>query len=160
MQRDLNLLFFLRGNQNKQDEFSTIYLRMTINGERAELSTKRKIESNDWDSIRQRAKGRSEKSRTLNEYLDNMENQVKKNFNVLINDEQAVTVFTLRDMLTGKFQKSYTLIKLFEMNNKLIEKEKGTKYVKSTIDQYTVTLTRLIQFLKDEYDCDDLDLDK
>ena len=37
-----------------------------INGERAEVSTNRKVEISKWDSDTQRAKGRSESARILN----------------------------------------------------------------------------------------------
>ena len=87
MNHNLNLLFFLRGNQTRTEGLSTIYLRITINGERAELSTKRKVDSFDSDAKRQRAKGRSENARILNDYLDKMEIETKRCYNIL-NDEE------------------------------------------------------------------------
>ncbi len=160
MNRNLNLLFFLRETQLKSDSQVTIYLRITINGERVELSTKRKIDRLDWDAAKQRAKGRLEKARTLNEYLDKTENQVRESFNLLNTEETIVKVTDLRDMLNGQFKKRQTLISLFLMNNKLIEQEVGSKYAISTVKQYTVTLNRFSQFLKSEYGVDDIDLKK
>ena len=63
-------------------------------------------------------------------------------------------------MLTGKNQKKYSLVTLFETNNKLIEQEKGEKYSKSTIDQYKTTLERVKIFLRQEYEFTDIDLAK
>jgi site-specific recombinase XerD len=160
MNRNLNLLFFLRRKQVDNGGLSPIYLRMTVNGERAEMSTKRKIDINEWDANRQRARGRSEKARILNEYLDNMENKVKKDFNYLNDNDELVKLSDLKDLLEGKFQKNQTLLILFEMNNRLIKNEEGSKYVRSTIEQYKLTVTRLKQFLMAEYNCEDLDLQK
>ncbi|MGV8091986.1 MAG: hypothetical protein AB2L24_09000 [Mangrovibacterium sp.] len=74
----------------------------------------RRVEISKWDSNLQRAKGRSEASRTLNEYLDNLENQVKRNFNVLLDRNDEITAFILRGMILGTYQKEYYLVQVFE----------------------------------------------
>lgn len=55
MQYDLNVLFFLRKKKMDKKGFVPIYLRITVNGERVELSINRKIEPKKWDSKLQRA---------------------------------------------------------------------------------------------------------
>lgn len=160
MHYDLSILFVLRNAQVDKKGKSPIYLRITVNGERAEISAGRKIESNKWDSKLQRAKGRLEAARTLNDYLDDLENKVKKQFNDLVEKESEITATLLRDMLTGKYHKEYTLVRVFETNNVLVEQEKGLKYSQSTIDQYKTTLSRLMLFMQREYQCDDIALSK
>ncbi|MDP2114337.1 MAG: Arm DNA-binding domain-containing protein [Bacteroidota bacterium] len=59
MQYDLSILFFLKKGQVDKKGLIAIYLRITVNGERAEISTNRKIELSKWDSVVQQAKGRS-----------------------------------------------------------------------------------------------------
>jgi site-specific recombinase XerD len=160
MQYDLNVLFILRKAQADKNGFAPIYLRITVNGERVELSASRKIMSQKWDAKLQRAIGRLESARTLNDYLDSLENQVKRNFNLLLDKQKTISAATLRDMLTGTYQKVYTLISIFETNNMLVKKEEGMKYSKSTIDQYATTLNRLKLFLEQEYECTDMSLQK
>ena len=160
MKYDLNVLFVLRKAQEDKKGFAPIYLRITVNGERAELSANRKIEPRKWDSNSQRAIGRSEYARTLNDYLDSMENQVKGSFNSMIDKQNEISASILKDILTGKYQKEYTLISVFETNNKLVKQEKGIKYSQSTIDQYTTTLNRLKKFLVQDYNCMDIPLSK
>ncbi len=137
-----------------------IYLRITVNGERSELSVNRKIAPKKWDARLQRAVGRSESARALNDYLDSVEVQVKKNFNELLDKQMDISASILRDMQTGKFVKDHTLISVFEANNILVKQEEGSKYSRSTIDQYTTTLNRLKAFLKKEYNCNDMLLTK
>jgi hypothetical protein len=143
----------LRRAQLDKKGFAPIYLRITVNGERSELSASRKIEPKKWDAKLQRAVGRSETARTLNDYLEGLENKVKQNFNSLLDKHKEVSAAILRDVLSGKHQKEHTLITVFETNNKLVKQEEGSKYSKSTIDQYATTLNRLKFFLKQEYDC-------
>lgn len=160
MKYDLNVLFFTRKAQTNKSGFSPIYLRITVNGERAELSANQKIEPHKWDARLQRMTGRSETARTLNDHLDNLDNQVKKHFNSMLDNQKEVSASILRDLLTGKYKKEHTLLSVFETNNNLVKQEEGSKYSKSTIDQYNTTLKRLKLFLESKCECKDIPLSK
>lgn len=158
MQYDLNLLFVLRKAQSDKKGFAPIYLRITVNGDRAELSVSRKIESQKWDAKLQRATGRSESARVLNEYLIGLENQLNRNFNLLLEKQSDISASILRDMLIGKNQREYTLISIFEKNNELIRLEEGSKYSKDTIKRYDISIERLKSFINSEYNTKDMKL--
>lgn len=158
MQYDLSILFFLKKGQVDKKGEIPIYLRITVNGERAEISSNRKIELIKWDAILQRVKGRSELARILNDHLDNLQNRVNRDFNSFNEKGEVITASLLRDSLIGKNAKKFYLVQIFEMNNSLIKQEEGQKYSRSTIDQYTTTLERLKLFLIQEYNCNDLAL--
>lgn len=132
MEFELSILFTLKKSKVGTNGQIPVYLRITVNGERVEVSTNRKIEVSRWDADIQRAKGRSESARVFNNHLDNLENQVKRDYNSLREKSEAVSAVVLRDMLTGKNAKRYYLLNVFEINNKLVEQEEGGKYSRST----------------------------
>ena len=158
MNYELSVLFTLKRNKEDKAGEVPIYLRITVNGERAEVSTNRKVEVSKWDSNTQRVKGRSETARILNDNLDNLQNRVNRDFNSLSEKGEEITASDLKDTLIGKNVKKYFLIPVFEKNNALIKQEEGQKYTRSTIDQYTTTLGRLKLFLNQEYSCNDIAL--
>jgi len=158
MNYELSVLFTLKRSKEDKACEVPIYLRITVNGERAEVSTNRKVEIAKWDSSTHRAKGRSETARVLNDYLDNLQNRVNRDFNTLNEKGEEITASCLRDTLIGKNVKKYFLVQVFEMNNALIKLEEGQKYKRSTIDQYTTTLKRLKLFLNQEYASNDIAL--
>ncbi len=160
MQYDLSILFFLKKGQIDKKGMIPIYLRITVNGERAEISANRKIELLKWDSAAQRAKGRSESARILNEHLDGLENKIKRDYNLMIEHDKVLTAKLLRDKLIGKHQNKYFLLQVFKENNQLIKQEEGSKYAKHTIDQYNTTYNRLEQFLLEKYKCTDIELNR
>ena len=160
MKYDLSILFYLKKSKQDKKGLTSIYLRIIVNGLRTELSANRKIELLKWDSNSQRAKGRSEEAKTLNDHLDHLQNILKHEFNSLTEKDLEISGEILCDMLTGKHQKKYSLVTIFDTNNKLIKLEEGQKYSQSIIDQYTTTLERLKLFMRQEYDCDDVDLSK
>ncbi len=160
MQFDLSILFYLKRGKKVKNGKAPIYCRITINGERAEFSTNEKVEPVKWDSAPQRIKGRSELVRTINNRLDIIESKVRSIFNKSIEKSEQISANTLKDLYTGKRQKKYYLIKVFEENNELIKLEEGGKYSKSTVRQYNTTLSRLKEFLLERYNLNDIELEK
>ena len=70
-----SIIFLLKkGKKNKRKLFP-IYSRVTINGQRIELSTKRWSDLNDWDKKRQRPKLINNKLKALNHHLEYIRNR-------------------------------------------------------------------------------------
>lgn len=159
MKFDLSVLFVLRRAQTDVKGLAPISLRITVNGVRVELSTGRKVEPQKWNNKQQRAIGRSEAARTLNDYLDGLETTVRRNYNSLSDAQMDITAEVLKDMLNGKNSKDYTLISVFEKNNKLIKQEEGSRYTSDTIKRYEISIKRLKAFLNKECKVKDIKLD-
>ena len=71
-----SILFYLkRSKLNKKGE-APIYLRITINGERSEISIKRSIDPARWNSAKGMARSLSQVEKDLNQYLKQITNQV------------------------------------------------------------------------------------
>ncbi|MBC72365.1 Arm DNA-binding domain-containing protein [Flagellimonas abyssi] len=49
---------------------ANLYARISLNGKKANISLKKKLNVNSWDSKKQRAKGTKASARYLNEYLE------------------------------------------------------------------------------------------
>lgn len=69
MKKTFNQIFVLR-KLNTNGEAGTIYLRMTINGERTEFSSQRQCESSRWIPDKGRLSGKIEEVKSINAYLD------------------------------------------------------------------------------------------
>ena len=69
MKFELNVLFSLKRSKINKAGMVPVYLRITVNGERSELSVNRNIAPKRWDARLQREVGRSESARALNDYL-------------------------------------------------------------------------------------------
>lgn len=53
-----------------------LYVRITLSGERTELSLNRSIHLRQWDNMKERARGKSPASVELNNFLDSIKNQL------------------------------------------------------------------------------------
>jgi len=57
---------------------TNIYVRITLNGQRVNISLKRKVDVNTWDVKNQRAIGAGKVSRALNLYLNKVQSKIYK----------------------------------------------------------------------------------
>ena len=71
------ILFYIRKNQVNKDGKAGIMIRLTVNGDMAQFSSKLDIEPELWDVSSQRVIGNSLKSRRLNSLLDDVRTTLK-----------------------------------------------------------------------------------
>lgn len=58
------------------DGKAPIYLRITVNGKRSQMSISRKIELSRWNSQAGRARGTNTNSRELNQFIDTIKHKL------------------------------------------------------------------------------------
>ena len=76
MNTKLSILFFVKRTKTNVDGLLPIFIRITVNGERIELSTKRFTTSEKWSVEGNRMKGTSAESKATNSYLDTLKAKV------------------------------------------------------------------------------------
>jgi len=65
------LQFIIRSNKNDQNS-GIIYVRITIEGQRAEISLKKTLPISIWNNARGKVNGSSKDAKNLNTYLDDI----------------------------------------------------------------------------------------
>src|SRR3954451_6341043 len=70
MNQNFKVLFLLKQGQKTSKKTLPIYVRITIDGQRAEWSVQRKCDAIKWDQRAGRAIGSKEDIKALNSYLD------------------------------------------------------------------------------------------
>lgn len=84
--RTFSLLFTIRKQKDSlkktsdsEIKKSPIYIRVTVDGRRTELSAKRDVDPKIWNKFAGRAKGTKEEIKALNAYLDVLQFQLQEN---------------------------------------------------------------------------------
>lgn len=75
---DFHYCFFQKGNSLSKDGKVSIYLRITVNGKRSELSIKRKINPNKWNSMADRMDRNNEEAYAINRYINAISAKIYK----------------------------------------------------------------------------------
>ena len=80
---------------NKEGE-TAIVLRITMNGQRAEIYTNRYIAPDNWNSAKGQAKGKTKKDLELNRYLDTLRAKIFEIHGQLVLRDEMITPDTLK----------------------------------------------------------------
>ncbi|WP_236958767.1 Arm DNA-binding domain-containing protein [Joostella atrarenae] len=102
------VIFFTRKSRNTPKQLS-IYVRITINGKRSEISLKRSVPTKDWNPNKSRGRGSSETVRTLNAYLDEVYNRLLECHKELIQEDRVISPDAIKARYLGEEDNSKTL---------------------------------------------------
>lgn len=160
MKTNFSLLFYMKKPKNYQNGVAPIYLRITVNGSRSEVTTGRSCEPSQWNAISGRGNGKKEGMKSFNAYLDNLQNKVFEAHRQLTEKNDLITAKQLRDQFQGKAEKQRTLIDVFKDHNYKMDALVGSEFSKGTAERYRTSLNHTIAFLQWKYNISDIDIRK
>ncbi len=122
--KTFSLLFHIKKQKKCLKEGATtdnnkqpIYIRITINGKRIELSAKREIDPLKWNSNAGRAIGTKEEIKTLNAYLDTLQMKLYETQRQIIEGNKPLTTENFKNKLIGKEERPRMLIEIIQQHN-------------------------------------------
>ena len=146
MNAKVSILFYAKKSKAKNNSRVPIYLRITVNGKRAEFSTGKDVEISKWSSAQNRLKGNSEEARTINKYLDILQSNVLVLENKLLLSRDSFDATDIKNLLTGAETTERFLIPIFEEHNSNMEKLIGKEYAIATLKNFKTCLAHLKDF--------------
>jgi len=150
-----SLNFWINGCRAENEE-AIIYARITVNGKRANISLKRKVPVESWDSSKGLVRGSKPFAKSLNKYLDQIRSLIYQSYEDLLNEGNLITASAIKSKFLGEDKRNNTLSELFEYHNSI----SVTSLSPHTIRHYKVTQRYLLKFLVDKYKTDDIYLTK
>jgi len=160
MKTNFSLLFYMKKPRNYETGQAPIYLRITVNGKRAETSTGRDCEPARWNPQAGRANGTKGDVRTFNAFLDDIQKKVYEVHRLLTEADEIITAETIKNKLLGKSETPRSLINIFIDHNQKMEALVGKEYTRSTACRYETSLRHTRNFLKWKYKVSDIDIRK
>lgn len=158
MNNRFSLLFYFKKPKSYSKNALPIYMRITVEGERAEISTQRKWDPARWNYNACRALGTKEDARTLNAYLDTLQSKVYEAQTRLIANNEEVTVEKLKQIFEGRRVKSKMFIEVFQDHNKKLSQLVDKDFAAGTLERYETALKFTILFLEWKYNISDIDI--
>lgn len=156
MQNTFSILFYPRGNDIDKNGKAPIYLRITVNGKRSELSLKRKVLLSRWNTEAGKMRGTTSDVRELNRYLDNIRNRIYKIQEKLNEDESTISSEIIKSIFLGKKQKYKMLLEIFQNHNNQVEKLIGNGFAPGTAERYRTSKKHTENYIKFEYNLPDI----
>ncbi|TRX11258.1 Arm DNA-binding domain-containing protein [Flavobacterium gawalongense] len=153
MKNKIAILFYTKSSRALKNGLLPIYLRITIDGVRIEISTSKYVKNSKWSVAAGKIKGNSEEARTINSYLDILRNKVYETEKSMINNNQEIFANSFKNKFMGVKEKKRMLIPIFQDHNKRMEALIDKEYASSTSKRYETTLKHVEDFIKHSYLC-------
>lgn len=152
--------FFLRRNVLKNGE-SPVFMRITVNGQRAENNIQKSILPNLWSQAKERASGTSRTAVDLNRFIEEARIKVHAIVTELQQENEPVTATVVQQRFYGinpKKKKEKTILEVIQAHNDEAETLIGKDYTKTTVYRYKSMKRYLEEMIKKNYEVDDLPL--
>lgn len=158
MNKSFVLNFNLKSSRVSANGTVPIYMRISMDGTRAEIATKRYIFPEKWNESGQKAIGNAEEARSLNAYLKSIEQQVYNAHKELMEDKIPLTANNLKRKLFGKSKEIISLIQVFKEHNAQVSALVDREYAPATLKRYETALRHVSNFLTWKYSKPDIDV--
>ena len=152
------ILFYLRKNYLNKSGKAGIMVRLTVNGDMVQFSSKLEIEPALWDTKAGKAAGNSVKARKINSMLDDIRTALNNHYHYVESRDSFVTAEKIRNAFLGYEVRQQTLLELFKQHNEDASKLSGISKAPATLVKYDRTYRRLEEFMKAKYKVSDIAL--
>ncbi|MDP3667905.1 MAG: phage integrase SAM-like domain and Arm DNA-binding domain-containing protein [Sediminibacterium sp.] len=161
MEKSFGLHFHLKKCINNECEFP-IYMRITVNGDYREISTKRKCDSTKWSVTAGRVDGKTEFAKSLNSYLEVLQRKVYDARKSLLENDHPVTAENIKTILLGReiSGHKFMLMGIFKHHNDQMAELVGREYAPGTLERYITSYKHTQSFLEWKYKVSDMDINR
>lgn len=146
----ITIAFLLKKSKKREDRTYPVYVRFTLNGKRAELSTKIFVDQNSWDISKERMTGSSSLAKTTNNRLDKVASNILDIYNQFEAGNKKFDVVDIKNKLCG-IEEEHGIVEMFGVYMNTIESNIGKGFSATTLKHYKTSKNRLLNFLSDVY---------
>lgn len=158
MNQTFSLLFFLKKPKDYTVGPVFIYVRITVNGKRAEFSSGVKCDPEKWNSKGGKPLAFNEEGKALIKYLDTIKNKVYDAHNRLIMLNIPITAENIKNRYSGVIEKAINILEVFQDHNNKMEALLGQEYANGTLERYKTSLRHTKEFIEWKYKISDMDI--
>lgn len=150
---NMHLNFWLYKSKLSLKGTAPLYLRVTINGDKAEIATGVIIPPNNWNSNKGIVKGNTNEAKALNQKLKQLKESILKVHNELVATGIPISPDIIKYRLLGTDDNQITLMYAFKYHHGLLIKQPDNP---AMITKYNTLLSKVVGFLRYEYNREDL----
>ena len=153
-----NILFFIKKTKLLKNGEAPVCMRITVNGCMVDISVKRSCPVNLWNQTKENSRGKDPMSVELNYYLEATRARIHQIYRKLETSGKVINADIIRKLYYGMNEDSRTLLQVFREHNEQCRKLIGKDFVSKTIQRFETTTRYLEEFIKQEYQLSDIDL--
>lgn len=151
-----NVLFIIKKSKLLKNGEAPIVMRITVNGQIAEVMVKRSIPVALWNQSKECSKGKDYTARELNHYLETVKARICQIQRELEIDGKLLTANAIKDRYHGKDDTNMTLCKAYQEHNEKCRALIGIDFTLSTVEKFDTSLSHLREYIRHQYHQDDI----
>lgn len=126
----------------------SLYARVTVNGKRAEISLKRKVDADRWDAANGRMRGNTMEAKSLNLYLQQVKAELYQIYNHMAARNEFITAEAIKLRYIGEESPQKTILQTIRIHNEEMQRKIGTDVVKATWTKFLTLEKKLTVYIK------------
>lgn len=153
-------MFFIRRTKLRKNLEAPVLMRITVNGERTDISIQRTILPEQWNSDRGCAKPATRFGKELNQCLDQIRLQVYQCHKELLSRNLPVTTASIKTTFLHGIEDAevHTLLDLYREHNNNLKTSIDKGVARATYTRHETSRRNLERFLHDVYQREDINL--
>lgn len=125
-----------------------LYARVTVNGKRAEISLKRKVDLNRWDVTSGQMRGNSIEAKQINHFIQKVKADLYQIYHQMSLQNEFISAESIKLRFTGEELPHKTILQTIRIHNEELERRIGTDVVKATWTKFLTLEKKLIAYIK------------
>ncbi len=151
------ILFWISKNRIKNGK-APLWVRVTVDGKRVEMSAQREVTVREWDPRAQMATAKTPEGKEINNHLSLIKTKLLSCQSKLEARGEPVTAENLKNQYFGVVEKQRKLVPIFRQHNDDINSLIGNGYSRGTWVKFNTVLNHLEAFLLHKYSVTDISL--
>lgn len=149
--KTFNILMFIKKTRSHRNGLSPVYVRITLNGLRAEFATQNEVDPAKWDEKIGMVKCHKQDHSQVNDnlvYLKSKLNEIKCQLEMV---GELSSPFQIRDRFQGIERAAKTILQLFKEHNDDCKKLQGIDFSPATVQRYHTCMNHVATYIRQAY---------
>lgn len=157
--KTFSIMFFIKRTKLRKNLEAPVFLRITVNGERADISVQRSINPDQWNSAKGCAKQINQYGKDINQYLDQVRLRVYQCHQDLKYKNKTVTAATIKDAyVNGEAEEVHYLLDLYKEHNADLQARIDKGVSRNTHKRHETSRRHVEEFIRSTFQVNDINI--
>lgn len=139
MKSTFRILFYVRRNYVNKNGETGIMVRITLDSEIVQFSSKLNVNPDNWDTKRDKVIGKTKEAKNINDTLENIKASIIRHYREIEWQDAHVTTEKIRNAFLGITVKAQMLLVVFKNHNDDLSKRIGKDITDAGVEKYQRT---------------------
>ena len=150
------ILFYVKRTKLLRNGEAPIFMRITVDALRAEMSIQRSINLSDWIEKKGCAKPTNAKNKELNHFLEHIRHRLYEIQKELEDENKTVTAELLKNRYMGVNEVNVSFVELYTEHNQKLKELIDKGFSAATVIRHKTSMKHVVEFMQHKYNQDDI----